>query len=122
MDALDQLVSDNAGGVVVVFGLLWAVLVVQAQGLLWAGKRELTRIWEGESAQNGRLEDIGQQVSGIEAKLPNGDLKLALAKLEVIDKKVEAVAKDVKDHNCDAETWKREIVEHRVRLDHLESK
>jgi len=66
------------------------------------------------------LKSMGAEVSAtaravirIEANMPNGDLKVAVAKLD-------EVSTDLKDHNREAEKWKRTITAHGVRIDKLE--
>jgi chromosome segregation ATPase len=157
MDAFSQIVEGNVGATVVVFGVLWAVLLLQGQGLLWVGRRELARIWESEKDQNARLVEIEKEVNGeetdiklikvkltdhvekeekvwdeirsfgrkvgdLERKLPNGDLKTALVKLDYLTTSFNALAEEVRTHNTEAERWKRKIEVQDVRIGVLEGK
>ena len=136
MDALSQLVEGNVGATVVVFGLLWAALVLQGQTLLWFGKRELTRIEARDNATSASLtqhieseeeiwdtiREIELKVNDIQNKLPNGDLKVALSKLDTLTAGVALVGREVRQHNDEAEKWKRKIERHDVRLTNLEVK
>jgi hypothetical protein len=157
MDALSQIVEGNVGATVVVFGVLWAIVLLQGQGLLWVGRRELARIWESEKDQNTRLGEIekevhgeetdirliknkltdhvekeekvwdeirsfGRKVGDLERKLPNGDLKTALVKLDYLTTSFNKLAEEVRTHNTEAEAWKRRIEVNDVRLGVLEGK
>ena len=80
-------------------------------------------------AQRIFAEAVLQRITSMEARLPNGELQkmaLDIAKLVERFEKVETMAKDatqhVKDHNEEAERWKRQIEVDAKRLDMLEQR
>ena len=70
------------------------------------------------------LEAMGREVTStaravirIEASMPNGDMKVAIAKLDMVSKKLDQVDIGVATHNDEAEKWKRTISTQGVRLE-----
>jgi hypothetical protein len=63
-------------------------------------------VWE-------EIREISVNVRLIQSKMPNGDLRSAIAKLD-------QVAQDLREHNRDAEKLKITMAAHTVRLDTLE--
>ena len=115
MSTVNEFVSTYPALVVIVFGLLWAGLVIQGQ-MLW-------RFFMQEFKRYQKTRDeFRRRLVHIEKSLPNGDLRTIVLKLTHIEEKLDDVASEVKDHNCEAEEWKRKIERNEVRLDHLEGK
>jgi len=115
MEGLNDFIAEYPALVVLVFGLMWAGLVLQSQVLWRFFLREFKRYQETRDEFRGRLVQI-------EKILPNGDLRTIVVKLTHIEEKLDDVASEVKEHNCEAEGWKRKIERNEVRLDHLEAK
>ena len=125
METLGQIVEGNVGLTVFIFGMLWAALVLQGQVLLWFVRREAERltkhvddeeeIWEMIRATDTKLHDI-------ETKFPNGDLKVALVQVESLRSAFDQLALEVREHNREAEMWKRKIEVQDVRIDKLEDR
>jgi len=63
-------------------------------------------VWE-------EIREISMNVRLIQSKMPNGDLRAAIAKLD-------QVAQDLREHNREAEKLKIAMAAHTVRLDTLE--
>ena len=63
------------------------------------------------------VERMDRAVARVEHNMPNGDLKVAISKIDVIHKRLEEVGTEVREHNCEAEGWKRKITAHEVKIE-----
>lgn len=80
-------------------------------------RQELSDHVEREEKVWDTVERMDRAVARIEHNMPNGDLKVAISKIDVIHQRLEEVGTEVREHNCEAEGWKRKITAHEVKIE-----
>lgn len=113
MAGLDRVVTENPGAVALLVVILLGISKAVGAVVIWLGKREVARVWEGHA-------DHDERLGALEAE--DSAHALILQELGYISKGLADLTVSVTEHNKEAEKWKRDIVGHSVRIKNLEGR